>query len=52
MNGIGRGKRTPSNARPGNPETQPTSGDVGTQYMLLALAVVEIVGFVCLTHVY
>jgi len=49
MNGISRGKRTPSNARRGNLETQPTSSDVGTQYMLLALAVAEIIGFVYLT---
>jgi hypothetical protein len=49
MNGIGHDKRTTSNARRNNSEAQPTSGDVSTQYVLIAMAVAEIVGFVYLT---
>jgi hypothetical protein len=50
MNGIARSKRTPSNVRRRDPETQSISGEVSTQYMLFAMAVAEIVGFVYLTY--
>jgi hypothetical protein len=50
MDAIGRSKGTPKNAIRREPEAQALWGEVGTQYILFAMAAAEIVGFVYLTY--